>query len=176
MPDEIALLFLAKSRDLLSIEYRTKIGLAIGALPAGALWHRPDSSVNSPGNLLLHLAGNVRQWIVGGVGNDPIARDRAGEFAARDGADAATLLSALDVVLAEADAVIGRLTSADLTSRRTIQDREVSVLEAVYHVVEHFAMHTGQLILLAKELAPGSIHFYEDAGGVARPLWKQHVR
>ena len=52
-----------------------------------------------------------------------------------------------------------------------IQERETTVLAAVYHVVEHFAMHTGQIIFLTKMYGPGKIHFYEDAGGVARPIW-----
>jgi uncharacterized damage-inducible protein DinB len=50
-----------------------------------------------------------------------------------------------------------------------IQGRDVRVLDAVYHVVEHFSMHTGQIILLAKRYAPGRVQFYEDAGGLARP-------
>jgi hypothetical protein len=55
---------------------------------------------------------------------------------------------------------------------RTIQGRRTTVFAAVYHVVEHFAGHTGQLILLAKAAAPaGSIRFYDDTGGLARPLF-----
>jgi uncharacterized damage-inducible protein DinB len=69
--------------------------------------------------------------------------------------------------------VIGSLDAAALGSRRTVQGRDVSVLDAVYHVVEHFALHTGQIILLAKLHAPGRIHFYEDAGGLAIPRWNQ---
>jgi hypothetical protein len=53
----------------------------------------------------------------------------------------------------------------------TIQGRETTVLGAIYHVVEHFSMHTGQIILLAKMYAPGTVKFYEDAGGLAIPLW-----
>jgi len=52
-----------------------------------------------------------------------------------------------------------------------IQDRETNVLAAIYHVVEHFSMHTGQIILLTKMYAPGKIHFYEDDGGLAHPTW-----
>jgi uncharacterized damage-inducible protein DinB len=114
----------------------------------------------------------VRQWIVSGVGGAPDDRYRAAEFSARDGADAATLLAALDAVVDEADAVLAGLTPAALMERRVVQGRDVTVLEVVYHVVEHFALHLGQLILLAKEHAPGSIQFYEDAGGLARPRWR----
>jgi hypothetical protein len=108
---------------------------------------------------------------VSGVGGATDVRDRAGEFGARDGADAATLLAALDEVLDDADAVLATLTAADLAGVRRIQGRDVNVMEAIYHVVEHFAGHVGQIILVAKMHSPGSIRFYEDAGGLARPVW-----
>ena len=67
--------------------------------------------------------------------------------------------------------MLAQLTDADLAKPLVIQNRDTTVLSAVYHVVEHFAMHTGQIILLTKIYAPGKIHFYEDAGGLARPTW-----
>ncbi len=168
---DLAQTVLARSRYYLQAEYRTKIRAAVEALPVGALWWRANDQSNSVGNLLMHLAGNIRQWIVSGVGKAPDRRNRAGEFAARDGASAAELLDVLDQALDDVDAVIASLTPDDLASRRTIQGREVSVLEAVYHVVEHFALHSGQIILLSKMHAPGAVRFYDDAGGLARPLW-----
>jgi hypothetical protein len=67
--------------------------------------------------------------------------------------------------------VIAGLSESDLQREVVIQDRETTVLAAVYHVVEHFAMHTGQIIYLTKIYAPNKIHFYEDAGGLAVPTW-----
>jgi uncharacterized damage-inducible protein DinB len=167
--------FLAKSRHFLATEYRTKIRVAVQALPSDALWWRANATSNSVGNLLMHLTGNVRQWIVGGIGRADVTRDRAGEFAAQSGADAATLLAALDRVLDEADAVLARLTADDLAQSRSIQGRDLNVLEAIYHVVEHFSLHLGQIILVAKLHAPGAVKFYEDAGGLAKPLWPAMV-
>jgi uncharacterized damage-inducible protein DinB len=163
--------FLERSRYYLGQEYPVKIRQCVLALPDGALWKRADESSNSIANLLLHLAGNVRQWIVGGVGGFPVTRDRPAEFAARDGPDAPTLLESLESVLLEADSVMAGLSEADLLEPRTIQGRETTVLAAIYHVVEHFAMHTGQIVLLAKASAPGAIHFYDDRGGNATPNW-----
>lgn len=168
---DLAQTFVAQSRFYLQTEYRTKLRAAVEALPADALWWRPNDQSNSVGNLLAHLAGNVRQWIVGGVGGVANARDRAGEFAARSGPSASELLAVLERVLDEADAVLARLSTADLATMRTIQGEDVTVLEAVYHVVEHFSLHLGQIILVAKMHAPGAVRFYEDAGGLARPLW-----
>ena len=163
--------FIDRSRYFLANEYRTKIRAAVEAMPPRAIWWRPNEQSNSVGNLLLHLSGNVRQWIVCGIGGAPDARDRAGEFAARSGPDAGELLAALERTLSEADEVLAALSPADLLERRAIQGRHIGVLEAIYHVVEHFGQHLGQIILIAKQHAPGAIRFYDDAGGAARPIW-----
>lgn len=168
---DIAAAFIERSRHFLMVEYAGKIRLCLRELPADALWRRTDERSNSIGNLLLHLRGNVRQWIVASVGGAPDDRHRSDEFDARDGAPAAELLASLEATLRDADTVLAGLTAARLAERRTIQGRDVSVMEAVYHVVEHFALHTGQVILLTKATVPGRIQFYEDAGGLAVPRW-----
>jgi uncharacterized damage-inducible protein DinB len=169
---DISLRFIDRSRRYLAHEYPTKIQRCLDVLPPGALWHRANESSNSVGNLLLHLSGNVRQWIVSGVGGAFDRRHRAAEFAAVEGADAATLMNDLRETLREADAVLAALTVDSLGESRTIQGRDVTVLDAVYHVVEHFSTHTGQIILLTKMAAAGRIQFYEDADGMAVPVWE----
>ncbi len=164
-------IFLSRSRYWLIKEYPIKLRHCVNALPRASVWARPNESSNSIGNLLVHLTGNVTEWILGGVGGQTITRDRAGEFEQKDGADASTLLDNLEAVLREADSVLASLTAQDLERSIMIQGRETTVLAAVYHVVEHFAMHTGQIVLLTKTYAPGKIHFYEDAGGLAQPTW-----
>ncbi len=168
--------FLERSRDYLATEYRTKLRCAVEALPPDMLWWRPNELSNSVGNLLLHLVGNIRQWIVSGVGGAPSSRNRAEEFARREGPPARELLAELERALAEVDQVLSALTAANLLERRVIQGRDVTVFEAVFHVVEHFSLHLGQIILIAKIHAPGAVQFYEDAGGLARPLWQDLVR
>lgn len=169
----IAAAFIDRSRHYLAYEYPTKIQRSLATLPPDALWRRTDERSNSIGNLLLHLEGNVRQWIVSSVGGAPDHRQRHAEFAALDGGDAESLFAALRATLDEADIVIAALGPEDLLTRRTIQGRDVSALDAVYHVVEHFSLHTGQIILLTKQYAPGRIQFYEDAGGMAIPRWRE---
>jgi uncharacterized damage-inducible protein DinB len=164
--------FLTRSRHYLAVEYPTKMRAAVEALPAHALWWRPNEESNSVANLLLHLEGNVRQWILSGVGGAPDHRFRAAEFEAREGSGAEELLARLETTLTEVDAVLQTLGPDDLLSRRTIQGRDISVLGAIYHVVEHFSLHLGQVIWAAKLHAPGAVRFYQDAGGQAIPLWK----
>ena len=89
-------------------------------------------------------------WIVGGVGGRLFERNRQQEFDERAHIPASELLRRLRAAMAQADEVLGSVTDADLLSRRQIQSYDVTVLEAIYHVVEHFAMHTGQIILLSK--------------------------
>ena len=175
MDTDLGRLFLDRAREKLLVEYRTKIRVAVDALPDEALWWRANAQSNSVGNLLLHLTGNVRQWMVGGVGGAADIRHRAAEFAAEGGSSRGELMAGLNGVLDEVERVFAALTPTTLTERRTIQGRDVSVLDAVFICVEHFALHLGQIILVAKLHTPGSVHFYEDAGGLARPIWKEHV-
>jgi uncharacterized damage-inducible protein DinB len=165
--------FLARSRFYLNDEYRTKIRRAVEVIPANVIWQRANEGSNSVGNLLLHLAGNIGQWIVGGVGGVPNTRDRPGEFGARGGSSGNELLLQLEAVLTEADAVLTSLPAEALSERRTIQGRDVSVMEAIYTAVQHFSLHLGQIIMIAKEHSPGAVRFYEDTpDGMARPIWK----
>ncbi len=170
---DLAREFISRSRFYLNEEYRTKIRRAVRAIPADVIWQRANEGSNSVGNLLLHLAGNVRQWIVSGVGGAPDTRDRPAEFNTWGGASADELLARLEAVLSEADAVIARLTPDDLAQRRTIQGRDVTVMAAVYSAVQHFSTHLGQIIMIAKAHSPGAIKFYDDADGRARPIWKE---
>lgn len=164
-------IFLSRSRYWLTKEYPIKLRLCVNALPRNAVWARPNETSNSIGNLLVHLTGNVTEWILGGVGGRAVKRYRAGEFEQKDGADGDALLDNLEKVLQEADAVLAGLTEEDLKRSIVIQARDTNVLGAIYHVVEHFAMHTGQIVLMTKIYAPGKIQFYEDDGGLARPTW-----
>jgi uncharacterized damage-inducible protein DinB len=147
---DISQAFLQKSSSLLLSDYLPKIERCLEHLSDDDVWSRPNEASNSIGNLLLHLRGNVTQWIIGGVGERPYERHRQQEFDERTHIPGRELLAKLRAVLEEAGEVIRGLHAADLLSKRQIQDYEVTVLEAIYHVVEHFGMHTGQIILLTK--------------------------
>ena len=147
---DIAQTFVSQSRRLLSSDYLPKIERSLEGLSDEEVWWRPNEASNSIGNLLLHLCGNVSQWIIGGVGGREVERHRQQEFDERRRLPARELLSSMKQVLAEADEVLGKVDAETLLSSRQIQGYEMSVLEAVYHVVEHFGMHTGQIIYLSK--------------------------
>jgi uncharacterized damage-inducible protein DinB len=177
--DETARAFIEEARRLLASDYLPKIERCLERLTEEQIWWRANPDSNSVGNLLLHLAGNARQWIVAGVGGAEDARERQAEFdagkAGGDGAGrpgASELLARLRATLGEVDAVLERLEPGALLGRRRIQGIEgVLVLNAVFHVVEHFSTHTGQIVLLTKMLAPGDLGFYDFSAGAPRHNW-----
>ncbi len=153
--------FLDKSRSLISTDYVPKIERCLDRLTADDIWWRPNEASNSIGNLILHLCGNVTMWIIGGVGQLPFERDRQTEFDERRKIPAAELRHRLKNVVQQADDVMSVVGATDLMSRRQIQGYDVTVLEAIYHVVEHFGMHTGQIIVLSKACVSQDLRLWE---------------
>jgi len=148
---DIARHFLAQSRGFLSADYLPKIERCLELLSDEDVWWRANEGSNSIGNLLLHLEGSTRAWIIGVAGGSHHPRDRQQEFDEREHIPRAELMSRLRHTLAEADAVLARLDVEVLLERRQARGgEEVTVLWAVYHAVEHFSMHTGQIIMLSK--------------------------
>lgn len=148
--DGVALAFVDKSRSLISSDYLPKIERCLDRLSDEDVWWRPNEASNSIGNLILHLCGNVTMWIVGGIGALPFERHRQLEFDERRKIPSVELRKRLRTVVQQADEVMSAVRADELLNRRQIQGYDVTVLEAMYHVVEHFGMHTGQIILLSK--------------------------
>jgi uncharacterized damage-inducible protein DinB len=155
MADNIAKHFIAQSRSFLTADYLPKIERCLEALSDEDVWWRANEGSNSIGNLLLHLAGSTRAWSTGVAGGVENPRDRQREFDQREPVSRAELLTRIRQVVTEADGVLARLDVGVLLERRKARAEEVTVLFAVYHAVEHFSMHTGQIIMLAKMRSPG---------------------
>ncbi|MBZ5594521.1 MAG: DUF1572 domain-containing protein [Acidobacteriia bacterium] len=139
----------------------------VGKLAPDEIWARGHENENAIGNLVLHLNGNVRQWIVSGVGGAPDTRARDAEFAARGGMETADLLGRLESTVREAIAALGNVTAERLAQHVTIQKYDVTVLEAIFHVVEHFSQHTGQIIFATKMLTGEDLGFYKHLKAAA---------
>lgn len=137
-----------------------RLDACLARLTEDQIWQREHESENAVGNLLLHLAGNVRQWIICGVGEMPDTRDRDGEFNAQSGSGKAELLAGLRATVEEALRTIEPLGAERLAAKIHVQKYELTVLEAIYHVVEHFAQHTGQIIFATKLLTGEELGFY----------------
>jgi uncharacterized damage-inducible protein DinB len=163
--------FLEEARRHLVADYLPKIERCLERLTDEQVWWRAGEHANSVGNLLLHLEGNLRQWVVCGAGAAEDARVREREFAERRVVPREELLAALRAAVAEADDVLARLDPATLLERRRVQGLDVTLLAAVFHAVEHFSMHTGQVVLLTKTLTGSDLAFYDFSAGVPRPNW-----
>ncbi len=159
--DAIGPTFIDKSRTFITGDYVPKIERCLDRLSDADIWWRANEASNSIGNLILHLCGNVTMWIIGGVGSLPFERHRQREFDERRKIPGEELRSRLRVVVQQADEVMSAVGPDDLLSRRQIQGYDVTVFEAIYHVVEHFSMHTGQIILLSKSLSDEDLKLWE---------------
>jgi len=151
--------FLTAAADKLA-ENLDRIETCLTELPPQSLWARDSESENAVGNLLLHLEGNVRQWILAGIGAGLDERDRPSEFSARTGASASVLLAKLQGTVGEAVALIRSLPHRRLAEEISIQGYDTTVLSAIFHVVEHFSGHTYQIILLTKQFTGKGLGFY----------------
>jgi hypothetical protein len=127
-----------------------KITHCLGQLRDDQVWWRPRPSLNSIGNLVLHLCGNVRQWLVAGLGGAADARDRPAEFAERGPIPKAALLRGLEACVTEAQAVLARQTAADFLRARRIQGFDVTGLAALFSSVPHFRGHTQEIVHLTR--------------------------
>ena len=161
-------LFLEFSRSTLADQYWPRMRQCVETLTAEQVWWRPNAESNSIGNLMLHLNGNVRQWLIDSFSGTESVRNRPAEFAARDGVEPSALIDALETTVQEAAAVIQRLTEADLARSLEIQGYAVTGLHAVYHVVEHFGMHYGQIVYITKQLRGEDLGFYRDLNATGR--------
>ena len=123
---------------------------------------RPNAASKSIGNLILHLNGNVTQWLIASFNRRQDLRDRPAEFAAESGLTATELLDRLGATMSEAAQVLSRLTEADLLAPYEIQGYHVTGLEAVYQVVEHFGLHYGQIAYISKSLTGRDLGFYRE--------------
>lgn len=157
--DEFRRFAVGKLNDSLS-----QIERCLNLLTEEQIWHRPNDVSNAIGNLVIHLDGNVRQWIIGGVGQEPFERDRPAEFAQREPLPTEQILGDLRQTVDRACAIIRELTPERLTELEEIQQREVTVLAAVFHVVEHFTLHTGQIVYATKILVGEDLSLYDAQG------------
>ncbi|HEX8721566.1 MAG TPA: DinB family protein [Pyrinomonadaceae bacterium] len=171
MTHETGRAFVAEARRHLSADYLPKIERCVERLTDAQVWWRASESSNSVGNLILHLEGNLRQWVVCGAGGREDVRARDREFAERRQLPRDGLLAALRAAVAEADGVLARLDPAALLERRRVQGLDVTLLAAVFHAVEHFSTHTGQIVLLTKMLTGADLAFYDFSSGVPRADW-----
>ena len=137
-----------------------RIRSCMSQLSTDQVWWRPNESSNSIGNLVLHLNGNVNQWIGNGLGQQPDHRRRQTEFDERTPLDKETLMELLNSTMLSAQQIIGSVTPEDLLTKRPVQTFEETGISILIHVTEHFSYHTGQIAYITKMLTDKSLDFY----------------
>jgi uncharacterized damage-inducible protein DinB len=173
---DVSRAFIQNARELLGEEYLPKIERCVEKLTDEQAWWRPNPESNSIGNLLLHLSGNARQWIVSGLGAATDKRERQSEFDERQVIPRDELLRILRTTITDVDNVLADFDPARLLDKYPIQGTEATALAAIFHVTEHFSMHTGQIILLTKMLADIDLVFYDFSTGKPVHTWQEALQ
>jgi uncharacterized damage-inducible protein DinB len=137
-------------------EYADKIRIGLGRLDEEQVWWRPNGACNSAGNLVLHICGNLSLWLLHGLGGIDYERNRTAEFQARGSMSREELLSLLDDTVERCRSV---LDGVSLDQELSLQGYHVDGLAGLYHAIEHASQHTGQVLYIVKQLAPG-FEFY----------------
>jgi uncharacterized damage-inducible protein DinB len=145
-----ASLFLASARQLIAKQNLPHIVKCLQQLSEEEIWWRPNAASNSAGNLVLHLCGNVRQWIISGLGGAPDKRQRDLEFSEQGPVPRRELVTRLRRTVRDAFRVVVKLSDDSLARKYSIQGYHVTGMDAVFHVTEHFGYHTGQIIYITK--------------------------
>jgi len=158
--------FLTLAEHSLRRHHLPRIERCLEMLSLDQIWWRPNPASNSAGNLALHLAGNVRHWIVSALGGAPDCRQRDREFAERGPVPRPELVKVLNASVKDACRVLHRLSGRELARLYSIQGLRVTGLNAVFHVVEHFAFHTGQIIFISKQQLGTDLKFTHLPGDV----------
>jgi len=137
-----------------------RIRTCLAQLSVEEIWTRPNEQTVSAGNLVLHLAGNVRQYVIATLGGRPDVREPQAEFDATGPMPAADLIDTLENAMAEVSKVLDTLDPATLLETHRVQGFVESGLSILVHVVEHFSYHTGQIAYIVKSRKNVDLGFY----------------
>jgi hypothetical protein len=166
--DDVTSLFLEFSRQKLMGQFWPRLRACVEPLSDEQIWWRPNEAANSIGNLILHLNGNVWQWLVASFDRLEDARNRPAEFGERSHIPGPELLDKLGATIDRASAVLSRLTESDLRATYNVQGYTISGLQAVYQVVEHFGLHYGQIVYINKLVCGKDLGFYRELDKTGR--------
>lgn len=152
--------FIEEAMHRLFDEALPRLRQCIDELSDEQLWYRPNEHSNSAGNLILHLNGNIKQWIISGLGSAEDNRKRQSEFDERMGISRAQLIDELEDVMGDARKVISGLDPMELIHKRNIQGFYETGISMLLHVVEHYSYHVGQITYIVKSLKNIDMGYY----------------
>ncbi|MBK6777226.1 MAG: DUF1572 family protein [Flavobacteriales bacterium] len=150
-------------------EGRERLHKCLDLLSEDQVWKRANTSTASVGNLVLHLCGNVGQWVNSTLGSDADQRVRDAEFSDTGSLDKSQLLAKLDETMTKATTIIGALSDTDLIREFDVQCYRESGTAIIVHVTEHFSYHVGQVTLHTKLLLDIDTGYYAGQNLNAKP-------
>jgi len=140
----------------------TRIKHCVSHLNETELWKQENENTNSVGNLIMHLQGNVRQYVVSGIGMQKDTRTRDSEFDPHNIKASEQIINELEQTLLESVQVINKLELENLTEDRKVQGFDETVLSIIIHVIEHFSYHVGQVTFITKQMKNIDTGYYAD--------------
>lgn len=133
----------------------------LSQLSEAEIWYRPNEETVSVGNLVIHLCGNVRQWLLSGIGKAPDHRKREEEFTEKGPIPTDKLIADLDMVMQEVEVLLGNLTPEVMIEKHRVQGYDETGIGILMHVVEHFSYHIGQVTYYVKSSKNMDMKYYE---------------
>jgi uncharacterized damage-inducible protein DinB len=143
-------------------ENLSRIDHCLSQLSDEEVWQKPNESTNSISNLILHLSGNITQYIISSLGGAEDNRNRDLEFAATGGYTVAQLSDKINSTIKTAVDVITNASEPELLRNRIVQGFNLSGIGIIVHVTEHLSYHTGQIALLTKLIKNKDLGFYNN--------------
>lgn len=153
--------FIAEIKRRLFEESVVRLKKCLAELTDEQIWYRPNTASNSVGNLVLHLHGNVRQWVVAGLGKNEDVRERQEEFDEQGPVPVAKMLADMGQLMVEVDTILDNTTAADLLDIRDVQGFQESGMSILVHITEHFSYHVGQMTYIVKMLKAKDMGYYD---------------
>lgn len=162
LADQLRDLFIEDVKVRFFDESFPRIRQCLSLLNEEQIWHRPNGNSNSIGNLVLHLEGNIRQWLISGIGSAKDERERDLEFSEKGPLATDHLINRLDELEKDALPILEKINKEDLILNKTIQGFETNVTSVLIHITEHLSYHTGQIAFYTKLLKDVDLKFYGD--------------
>lgn len=158
---EIHQLLVAETKRRLFEESFPRLKKCLNQLTETEIWYRPNANSNSVGNLVLHLCGNARQWIIAGLGKEKDTRNRQAEFDQKEIIPTPALLELLEKLEKDLTIVLNKVSTEDLKAMHNVQTFQENGVAILVHVVEHFSYHVGQVTYFVKWKKDMDIGYYE---------------
>lgn len=160
MSEGLEQLFISEIRRRLTGECQERILRCLDLLSEEDIWYRPNASSNSVGNLVLHLCGNVTQWLFSTMGNEMDHRVRQAEFDERGPISSSELKVRVVELMKKTDLILDKLDKGTLMQTYSVQGFRENGVAILVHITEHFSYHVGQITYFVKARKDLDVGYY----------------